>query len=50
MAAALPNLDRRPGADCRVISVSFDENETPAMATRSKKLALLIDALLSGHP
>lgn len=40
MASALQNLDRRPAEDYRVISVSFDENETPAMAGRSKKMYL----------
>jgi len=40
MASALQNLGRRPAEDYRVISVSFDENETPAMASRSKKMYL----------
>lgn len=40
MAAALQNLDRRPVGEYRVISFSFDENETAAMASRSKKLYL----------
>lgn len=40
MADALQKLDRRPGADYRVISFSFDENETPALASRSQKLYL----------
>jgi len=40
MAGALQNLGRRPVEDYRVISVSFDENETPAMASRSKKMYL----------
>jgi protein SCO1/2 len=35
-ANALQNLDRRPLVDYRVISVSFDEEETPAMAARSR--------------
>ena len=36
LANALQNLDRRPLEDYRVISVSFDEEETPEMAARSK--------------
>jgi protein SCO1 len=40
MAGALQKLGRRPVEDYRVISVSFDENETPAMAGRSKKMYL----------
>lgn len=35
-ANALQSLDRRPLEDYRVISVSFDEEETPEMAARSK--------------
>ena len=33
---ALQKLDRQPLEDYRVISVSFDEEETPALAARSK--------------
>ncbi|HXC92711.1 MAG TPA: SCO family protein [Geobacteraceae bacterium] len=40
MAGVLQNLGRRPVEDYRVISVSIDENETPAMASRSKKMYL----------
>jgi protein SCO1/2 len=36
LANALQKLERRPLEDFRVISVSFDEEETPAMAARSK--------------
>ena len=36
LANALQNLERRPLDDYRVISVSFDEEETPEMAARSK--------------
>lgn len=36
LANALQNLDRRPLEDYRVISVSFDEEETPEMAARSR--------------
>jgi protein SCO1/2 len=40
IAGALQNLGRRPVEDYRVISFSIDENETPAMAKRSKKMYL----------
>lgn len=40
MASALQKLNRRPVDDYRVISFSIDENETPAMASRSKKMYL----------
>lgn len=40
IAGALPNIGSRPVEDYRVISVSFDENETPAIASRSKKMYL----------
>jgi protein SCO1 len=40
MAGALQNLERHPVEDYRVISVSIDENETPEMASRSKKMYL----------
>jgi protein SCO1/2 len=40
MAGALQKLGRRPMEDYLVISVSFDENETPQMAARSRKLYL----------
>jgi protein SCO1/2 len=33
-------VKRRPGKEYRVISVSFDETETPAMATRAKRMHL----------
>lgn len=36
MASTLQVLNRRPNLDYRIISVSFDENETPQMAARSK--------------
>jgi protein SCO1/2 len=36
LATALQSLDRRPAEEYRVISVSFDEEETPEMAARSK--------------
>jgi protein SCO1/2 len=35
-ANALQNMEQRPLEDYRVISVSFDEEETPEMAARSK--------------
>jgi protein SCO1/2 len=40
LANALQALERRPAVDYRVISVSFDEEETPAMAARSKQAYL----------
>ena len=40
LANALQALERRPDEDYRVISVSFDEEETPAMAARSKQAYL----------
>lgn len=40
VASALPNLGRRPIEEYRVISFSFDADETPAMAGRSKKMYL----------
>lgn len=40
LASALSEVKRRPGAEYRVISVSFDENETPAMAARAKRMYL----------
>ncbi|MDA8413110.1 MAG: SCO family protein [Desulfobacteraceae bacterium] len=36
MAGTLQNLERRPLEDYKVISISFDETETPEMAARSK--------------
>lgn len=40
MASTLQNLNRLPNEEYRVISVSFDENETPQMAARSKRTYL----------
>ena len=40
MAGALRSLQQQPVTDYRVISVSFDENETPEMAARSKQTYL----------
>jgi len=40
VAGVLPNLGRRPVEEYRVISVSFDENETPATAAKSKRMYL----------
>ena len=40
MAGTLQVLDRRPISDYRVISISFDETETPEMAARSKRTYL----------
>ena len=40
MAAALPAVQRKPGVDYTVLSISFDETETPALAARYKKTYL----------
>lgn len=40
LASALPGIKRKPGQGYRVISVSFDETETPALAARYKKMYL----------
>jgi protein SCO1/2 len=40
MAGALQLLERRPIADYRVISISFDETDTPETAARSKRTYL----------
>jgi len=40
VADALPSLTLRPGKEYRVISVSFDDHETPELAAKSKKMYL----------
>jgi protein SCO1/2 len=40
LASVLPAVKRKPGEEYRVISVSFDETETPELATRYKKTYL----------
>ena len=40
LAGVLPKVDRKPGEQYRVISISFDETETPAMAARAKRMHL----------
>jgi protein SCO1/2 len=40
VADALPSLSMRPGKEYKVISVSFDEHETPELAAKSKKMYL----------
>lgn len=40
MAGALPAVKRIPGKEYRVLSVSFDETETPALAAKYKKTYL----------
>lgn len=40
LASALPAVKRKPDAEYRVISVSFDETETPALAARYKRMYL----------
>jgi protein SCO1/2 len=38
LAKALPQIKQSPGSDYRVISVSFDENETPQLAAKFKRV------------
>ena len=40
LARVLPALKGTPGRDYRVVSVSFDETETPALADRARKMYL----------
>ncbi|GFE56842.1 SCO family protein [Geobacter sp. AOG1] len=40
LAGALPGVKRKPGEEYRVISVSFDETETPALAAKYKRMYL----------
>jgi protein SCO1/2 len=40
LAAALPQVKRTPGQEYRVISISFDETETPELAARYKRTYL----------
>jgi protein SCO1/2 len=40
LASALPLVNRKPVKEYRVISVSFDETETPALANRYKRMYL----------
>lgn len=40
IASALQNIGLQPGIDYRVISVSIDETETPALAARNRKMYL----------
>ncbi|HEY6874316.1 MAG TPA: SCO family protein [Geobacteraceae bacterium] len=40
LATALPAVKQKPAADYRVLSVSFDETETPAIAARAGKMHL----------
>lgn len=40
LASVLPVVKRKPGEEYRVISISFDETETPALAARYKKTYL----------
>jgi protein SCO1/2 len=40
LAGTLQNLERQPLIDYKVISISFDETETPEMAARSKRTYL----------
>lgn len=40
LASVLPEVRRKPGEEYRVISVSFDETETPALAAKYKRTYL----------
>jgi protein SCO1/2 len=40
MASTLPAVKRKPGGEYRVLSISFDETETPAIAARYKRMYL----------
>ena len=40
VASTLKSLTEKPGQEFRVISVSFDEQETPALAAKSKQMYL----------
>ena len=40
LASVLPGVKRQPGTEYRVISVSFDETETPKQASRSRRMYL----------
>jgi protein SCO1/2 len=40
LASALPAVKRKPGEEYRVLSVSFDETETPALAAKYKRMYL----------
>lgn len=40
LAQALPGIKRKPGEEYRVISVSFDENDTPELASKFKRVYL----------
>jgi protein SCO1/2 len=40
LASALPAIQRTPGKEYRVLSVSFDEMETPELAARYKRIYL----------
>jgi protein SCO1/2 len=40
LAQALPRIKRKPGEEYRVISVSFDDNDTPELASKFKRVYL----------
>jgi len=48
LARVLPGIKLEPGKDFRVLSISFDETETPAEARKSK--ALYMDAMNGRFP
>lgn len=48
LAQVLPQVTLKPGKEFKVLSVSFDEKETPAMALKSK--AIYMDAMKGKFP
>lgn len=48
LARSLPQIKSTPGVDYRVISFSFDENETPLLASKFKRIYLT--AMLASFP
>jgi protein SCO1 len=40
LARVLPEISRKPGVDYKVLSISFDETETPQLAARYQKMYL----------
>lgn len=48
LAHTLPQVKRTPGSDYRVISISFDETETPELAAKNQRLYL--DAMGTPFP
>lgn len=48
LAGVLPRIKRKPGVEYRVLSISFDETETPPLAAKYKRLYL--DAMDAPFP